>query len=120
MLTARSFNKAVPVVDGVLFELHGGQPSGVAVFIQNQHATNTLVYYFEESVDGSTWTRVEFENGGDSNQFSLIAGASPVLVKVASANPHLRLRGYGDLPAAFGVATFAVTPLVSGTAVVIY
>lgn len=117
MLITRSFNKEVPVVNDVIWEIHGSNPSGINVFIENQHASNTLVYSFEESVDGVTWTAISFSA---VTTFSLIAGGTPHQVKITSGNPHVRMKGYGDLPVAIGVTTYSATSVDSDDVVTIY
>lgn len=114
MLVSRSLNKAIPVVEGVIFTATGVTTLGFSLFLQNQHSLNTLVYYFEESVDGTTWTRLEFANGGDSNEFALIAatlsfplqGTVQVKVVPSGSNTRVRMKAYGDVPASFGISSW--------------
>src|SRR4051812_28616074 len=74
MFTTRSFNKHTAVTDTVVFEITGGNPRGFGLFVENQDAAKTVVYYFEDSTDGITYNRVTFSNGGDTNMFTLLAG----------------------------------------------
>jgi hypothetical protein len=108
MFTTRSFNKQTPVVDGVVFEIIGSNPNGFQLFIQNQDAAKTVVYYFEDSPDGVAYTRIVFSNGGDTNQFSLVAGTAHS-VKVISTAARIRMRAYGDAPVALTLTTNTAT-----------
>jgi hypothetical protein len=96
MITTKTFNKRTPVAEGCLFRLFGVNSTGYAIFIENQDTDNTIVYTFQESISGSTWTDIEFSVNGESQaDFSLLAGSCHLL-KVTSSQPYIRLMAYGD------------------------
>lgn len=123
MLVTRTFNKVAPVVDtpgsdtGVIFTATGVNSLGLSLWLENTHSLNTLVYYFEESADGVTWERMEFANGGESNEFALIAATvgSPlqgtVQIKLIplTGNTRIRMRAYGDTPIFVGISHYTPT-----------
>lgn len=106
MIATNAFSKFIPVADGTIFELIGAPAAGLAVFIANQDDAATMVYKFQGSDDGSTWEDIEFTlaEGGTATQFSIIAGASPHLIKVVPATQRTRLVAHGDLKAEIGVS----------------
>ena len=116
MLVTRSFNKAIPVVAATIFTASGVTSSGFTLWLENQHGypdagTNTLVYYFEESTNGTTWTRMVFTGGGEDNEFALLAATSAfprrAIVQVrlvpTASQTYIRMGAYGDVPAAMAI-----------------
>jgi hypothetical protein len=108
MFTTRSFNKHTPTVDGVVFELLGTNAEGLQLFLTNQDSAKSIIYYFEESTDGVTYDRIEFTNGGNSNQFSLTAGGTHS-IKVTSTAPRVRMRASGDADLGIILSTAVAT-----------
>lgn len=111
MFILETFNKLIPAVDGVIFDLFGQQPSGFSLMIENQDANEEMVYHLESSADGVTWTNIEFAATGNTtaSTFLLVAGEVHTL-KVSTVASRIRLKGYGDLPAAFGLTFYRPSP----------
>lgn len=96
MIITKSFNKKTPVAEGSILRIFGVNSTGYALFLENQDTSNTIVYTFQESINGSTWTDIEFTvNDEEQADFSLLPGACHLL-KVTSSQPYVRLTAYGD------------------------
>lgn len=105
MTVVKTFNKMAPVAESSLLRVFGVNPTGYAIFLENQDVVggNVITYTFQESVDGATWTDIQFSvNGNPQADFALLPGASHLL-KVSSSNPYIRLTAYGDAPMAVSV-----------------
>lgn len=92
--------------------IFGVSRSGYAVFIENQEPQNgnTITYTFQDSVDGSTWTDIQFTvNNAPQSDFALLPNTT-ALLKVSSPNPYIRLLAYGDASMAVSVSYQKATP----------
>ncbi len=108
MFTSYSLNKRAPVVDGSILHIFGSNAPGVLIGIENQDSANTLVYHFETSPDGSTWSAMSLpiDNlGNTAVNFTLLSGAVQLL-KINPMQSHLRLKCYGDLPVGLSITVY--------------
>ena len=106
MHTTKTFNKTAPVVEGSIFRLFGINSAGYLISIENQDSANTVVYTFQESVGGTTWTDITFDvDGEDQTDFALLAGNSHTL-KVKSTQPYVRMTAYGDAAVSVSISYF--------------
>lgn len=106
MNVVKSFNKQAPVAEASILRIFGVNPAGYAIFLENQDTSggNTLVYTFQESNNGSTWTDIAFEvNGDEQSDFTLLPQGTHLL-KVSSSMPYIRMTAYGDAPVAISVS----------------
>lgn len=88
-----------------------GALDAVLFTLENQDGANTMVYKFQESDDGTTWSDIELplSGGGTSVQFSLLAG-NVHSVRITSGSPRVRLMASGDLVAGLGLQYHLDTP----------
>ena len=111
MLVSKFINKAIPASEGEVLRIVGSVDA-VLFTIENQDASNTLVYKFQESDDGTTWADIELPltAGGTATQFSILASQVHT-VRVSPTGPRVRLMASGDLSAAIGIQYFVDTPV---------
>jgi hypothetical protein len=111
MNVTKSFNKLAPVAEASVFRIFGVNSAGYAVFLENQDESggNTIVYTFQESNNGSTWTDITFTvSDEDQTDFTILPQATHLL-KVSSSMPYIRMTAYGDAPLAITVSYHKVS-----------
>ena len=110
MLVSRFLNKQVAASESEVFRLKGSLDK-LSVTLENQSATNTLVYKFQESDDGTNWTDKELPVSGGSTetQFAITSGNNH-MVRIVSDKSRLRLLAYGDLMAGISISYNIQTP----------
>lgn len=110
MLVSKFLNKVVPAVEGEVFKIVGSVPT-ILVSLHNQHEQNTMVYRFQHSDDGISWTNIELatSGGGVSSTFSIPFGETHS-VKLTTNKPRLRMLAYGDVPVGIGLNYNVSTP----------
>lgn len=110
MLVSKFLNKAVPAVDGEVFKIVGSVPT-ILISLHNQHDQNTMVYRFQHSDDGISWSNIELpvSGGGTSATFSIPFGETHS-VKLTTNKPRLRMLAYGDVPVGIGFNYSVPTP----------
>lgn len=106
MIVAKSFNKQAPVAEASVLRIFGVNSAGYAIFIENQDESggNTVLYTFQESSNGSTWTDIEFTVGDSTETDFAITPSNVHMLKVSSSQPYIRMTAYGDAPIAISVA----------------
>ena len=113
MITTYSLNKRAPVVDGSILHILGYNVPGVLLSIENQDTANTMVYHFESSIDGATWTPISLPidtNGNTAINFTVLAGQA-TLLKLNPPSPHLRLMAHGDLPVSLSLIVYRISDM---------
>lgn len=112
MIVTQSFSKHLPVADGTIFDMIGAPPAGLQVTLANMDDSATMVYKFQSSDDGVTWTDIALpiDNvGGTAAVFSIVAGGTPHALRIAPAHPRVRMVARGDLNAEIGLMWCKVT-----------
>jgi hypothetical protein len=106
MIVVKSFNKQAPVAEASILRIFGVNSSGYALFLENQDTQggNTITYTLQESLNGSTWTDIEFTVSSSAQSDFALMPATTHLLKVSSSQPYIRLTAYGDAPIAVSLA----------------
>lgn len=108
MFIQQSLNKRIAVTDTVVLDLLYNNQFGFGIFIENQDAANTMVYRFEQSVDGgTTWVVVPFAVEGSDVPATIFAitARDTHHIKVSAAG-RVRMVARGDLNAACHLSIF--------------
>lgn len=109
MIVTKTFSKLTPVAEGSILKIFGINTTGYGIFIENQDDAASVIYTFQESTDGTTWTDITFTvNAAPVTDFTLIHNDTH-FIKVTSSNPYVRLTAYGDAVVLLSVAYYLST-----------
>jgi hypothetical protein len=106
MQITRTFNKLIGVSAATVFELVGQNANGFAIRLENQDPANTMVYKFQSSLDGVTWTDLPLPigGGGTAITFALLP-ATNQLINIMQTG-RIQMVASGDLQASLSISTF--------------